>query len=569
MHHDELLLATTILLTASIASVVIFQRAGMGSVLGLLAAGVAVGPSGLAITDEVDLLREIAEIGIAFLLFIIGLEMDPRRLWAMRKTVFGVGVAQVLITALVLAGGALLFGNALKPSIVMGLGLALSSTAFVIQLLEERGELVSRHGETAFGILLLQDLAVVPLLMLVGVMADMPAEGHEAADPLLMVGMVALVALVGRWILPRALAYVASRHQPGLFSGHATLAVILSAWAMEVAGLSMALGAFLMGMLLSRTPYRHQIEADVVPFKGLLLSLFFISVGMSIDLAVLTDHLVIILLVVVCIIATKIVLLYVIARAFRTPSADAIRVAFLLSQGGEFGFVIFGAAELTGLLSSELFVQTVLVISISMAATPLLIRLGNRFADRFADDSQGAPTAPPAVENHAIVCGFGRNGRAIAAMLQASGIPFVAIERDPNRAPGSIEGGKVIFGNAADRQLLATAQTGRAAAVVVTLDKPKAVRQVITTLRNYYPDIPVLARARDLAERDTLRLEGVTEAVADAVEEALALGAATLRRVGVEDDRAAMIIEQLRQDDYAELRAMEATTHPHGRKERG
>lgn len=568
MHHDELLLATTILLTASIAAVVIFQRAGMGSVLGLLAAGVAVGPSGLAITDDVELLREIAEVGIAFLLFIIGLEMDPRRLWAMRTTVFGLGVAQVLITAAVLAAGALMFGNALKPSIVMGLGLALSSTAFVIQLLEERGELVSRHGETAFGILLLQDLAVVPLLMLVGIMSDAPGDSDSAANPLLMIGMVALVALIGRFVLPRALAYVARRHQPGLFSGHATLAVILSAWAMEFAGLSMALGAFLMGMLLSRTQYRHQIEADVVPFKGLLLSLFFISVGMSIDLSVLTDNLLLILLVVVCIVATKIVLIFVIARAFGKPRADAIRVGFLLSQGGEFGFVIFGAADLAGLLSSELFVQTVLVISISMAATPLLVRCGNFLADRFGETGPSSSPAPALLNNHVVLCGYGRNGRTIAAMLQASNIPFIAIERDPNRVPATIEGGKVIFGNAADRQLLTTAHTGRASAAVVTLDKPKAVRQVVTTLRNYYPDIPVLARARDLGERDTLRLEGITEAVADAVEEALALGAATLTRVGVEDDRAGLIIEQLRQDDYAELRALESATVPHRKGKR-
>lgn len=557
MHHDELLFAATFLLSAGIVSVVLFQRAGFGSVLGLLITGVLAGPSGFAITSEVESLRGIAEIGIAFLLFIIGLEMEPKRLWGMRRAVFGLGLAQVLATAAILSFGAVLFGNPAMPSIIMGLGLALSSTAFVIQMLEESGELVSSHGETAFSILIFQDLAIVPLLMLVGLLAGDGQLPHGEGGALLMLAMVAVVILAGLYALPAAMAYVAGRRQAGLFTGLAVLAVLVSAWAMEVAGLSMALGAFLMGMLLSRSPYHHQIEADVAPFKGVLLSLFFISVGMSVDLAVLTGNLGWILAVVFCIILAKLLMIFLTARLFGNDVPQSIRVAFLLAQAGEFGFVLFGAAQLAGLIGGELYVQTVIVISISMAATPVLAKIGDRLASRF----EHKPDAPPGQwqekTGHVVICGYGRIGRTISAMFDACEVPYVAIERRMERLKRGPDG-RVVFGNATDYQLLAALGIGRAALVVVTLDSPQAARHVVSMLRNYYPAIPIIVRARDLVERDALRLKGATDALPETVEHAMALGQAALRKAGIEDERVERVTAHLCMDDFAGLRALEA-----------
>lgn len=558
MPHDELLLAAILVLGASIIAVSLFQRAGFGSVLGLLTAGIVLGPSGLAVTDETEWLRAIAEIGIAFLLFIIGLEMEPRRLWGMRRAVFGLGFSQVMVTALVLTAGAMLFGHSLIPALVMGFGLALSSTAFVMQMLEENGELVTAHGETAFSILLFQDLAIVPLLILVGMLAGEAQVSAHERDPILMIGMVIGVVLAGRYVLPAAMTYVASKRQAGLFTGLAVLAVLVSAWAMEVAGLSMALGAFLMGMLLSRSPYHHQIEADVSPFKGLLLSLFFISVGMSLDLDVLTDHLALILAVVVCIITAKILVIFLLARLFKRPLPESLRVAFSLAQAGEFGFVLMGAAQLGDIIDANLYVQTVIVISISMAATPLLAGAGAALAKRY----EVAPPQPTRNDHaHVLICGYGRIGRTIAAMLTATDVPFVAIEQNPGRlakAPGQ----HVVFGNATDHQLLAAVGIGRAALVVITLDSPQAARSLVSLLRNYYPSIPVLVRARNLVERDALRLAGATDALPETVEHAIGLGQAALRQAGIEDDRIDGVINRLCLDDYAGLRALEAQLQP-------
>ena len=556
MHHDELLFATTLLLSASIISVVVFQRAGFGSILGLLAAGMLVGPSGFAVTDQAELLRGIAEIGIAFLLFIIGLEMEPRRLWGMRRSVFGLGFAQVVATACVLAFGAVVFGNPVVQAIIMGLGLALSSTAFVMQMLEENGELVTRHGETAFAILLFQDLAIVPLLMLVGLFAGDRSHAGTS-DPMIMITMLAVVILAGRYILPAAMTYVAGRRQAGIFTGLAVLAVIVAAWAMEVAGLSMALGAFLMGMLLSRSPYHHQIEADVAPYKGVLLSLFFISVGMSVDLAVLSSNLLLILLVVTCIIIAKAVMIFLVARMFGHDVPNSIRVASVLAQAGEFGFVLFGSAQFAGLLSDELYVQTVIVISISMAATPLLAKAGDRLAVRMSGDPPAPAGEMRGLRNHAIICGYGRIGRTIGAMFDACEIPYVAIERQLNRMP-SDNSGHVVFGNATDHQLLSTVGIGRAAVVVVTLDSRLAARSVVSLLRNYYPALPVIVRARDLVERDALRLAGASNALPETVEHALALGEASLQQSGVDAETIAKVTSHLCKDDYAGLRALEA-----------
>jgi glutathione-regulated potassium-efflux system protein KefB len=384
VHLDQILLAILILLVVAAVAVALSTYVGLGSILGLLAAGVVVGPSGLAIARRVTELRHISELGVVLLLFVIGLEMRPDKLWALRRVVFGLGALQVVVTGLVIAGYALLTVEAGPDgALLLGLGLALSSTAFVVQILEERGDMNADYGTTSFGILLFQDLAIVPLLALVPILSDQVETAASAPLAVRLVRVVAMlgaVLLTGRVIAPWLLDRLARQGHPQVFNLVVFIAVIGAALAMEVTGLSMALGAFLMGMLLSGSPHLHQIEAVVAPFKGVLLGLFFVAVGMSIDLGVLRTAGPFLVVQVLVVLVIKTVVTFGLCRLWRVPRAAAIRTALLLPQCGEFGFVLFGAAVTAGLVKPYGFAYAVLVISLSMAATPLLARLGDRLA---------------------------------------------------------------------------------------------------------------------------------------------------------------------------------------------
>jgi glutathione-regulated potassium-efflux system ancillary protein KefC len=394
MHLDQILLAIFILLTVAALSTALSTYIGLGSILGLLVTGVIVGPSGLAITHRVTELRHVSELGVVLLLFVIGLEMQPEKLWSLRRVVFGLGSLQVVVTGLALAAYASLTIEYWQGAVILGLGLALSSTAFVVQILEERGDLATEYGTTAFGILLLQDMAIVPLLALVPLLSDQ-VDAPASASFLLRLGrvMAALggVVVLGRVVAPWLLDRLARPRQAGVFNTVVFVAVIGAALAMELAGLSMALGAFLIGMLLSGSPHRHQIETVVLPFKGVFLSLFFVSVGMSIDLGVLMSAGSLVAAHVVALMTIKAVLLFGLSRLFGVSRAAAVRVALLLPQSGEFGFVLFGAALTAGMMTPYGFMGAALLISLSMVATPLLARLGNRLGGATA--TSAAPRA--------------------------------------------------------------------------------------------------------------------------------------------------------------------------------
>jgi glutathione-regulated potassium-efflux system protein KefB len=380
MHLDHVLLALLVLLVLSAASVAIFERLGLGAVLGLLAAGVVLGPSGLGLARRVAELREFSELGIVFLLFIIGLEMRPERLWALRRAVFAMGSAQMVLTGAALAAFIFAIGNPWDRALILGLGLALSSTAFVLPLLDERGERDTAYGRTAFGILLFQDLAIVPLLALVPILADQePSAAHGSI--LLRIGVVAAdlagMYIVGRFIILRALHALALRRSSEAFAMLAVAAVVGAAWAMLRVGVSMALGAFMMGVLLSQSPDRPRIQAVVEPFKGALVGLFFIAVGMAIDIGLIPDVGLVLALHMVLLIAIKAAVLFGLCVAFGLGRVAALRVALLLAQSGEFGFVLFGAARAAGLLSADGFAYAALLISVSMAATPILAKLAD------------------------------------------------------------------------------------------------------------------------------------------------------------------------------------------------
>jgi glutathione-regulated potassium-efflux system ancillary protein KefC len=491
-----------------------------------------------------------AELGVVFLLFVIGLELEPQRIWAMRRTLFGLGTLQVLLTGLALASLGLATGRPWQAALILGLGLSLSSTAFVLQLLSERGETGTEHGRAAFSILLLQDMAVVPLLALVPLLAPtMPdIEGPALGIRLLLiVGTLGAVVAFGRLVLPRAFAAIARQRSAEAFTVLAALAVMTAAWVTHQAGLSPALGGFVMGVLLSRSPFHHQIAAEITPFKGLLLGLFFISVGMSIDVGLLLEHWPRILGLVVALIVLKSLVIFSLCRLFGLRTAAALRTALIMTQGGEFGFVLFAAASAAGVMGRELLTTALLVISVSMAATPLLARLGDWLARKLPEPPAPEPMVPSSLDRHVVIAGYGRVGRAIGAMLEAAGLPYVALDLEPARVMAARRGGRrVFYGDASDPRLLDQVGTGRAAALVVTLDRPNAAERIVTSVRTFYPGLAILARAHDVEGRDRLERLGASIVVPETLELSLRLGEEVLRRLGIAEDAVGDATQTLR-----------------------
>jgi glutathione-regulated potassium-efflux system ancillary protein KefC len=565
MHLDtQFLLSTVWLLVIAPLAVGLFSRVGLGSILGLLVAGVVVGPysPGPVLTEDVDSVRHFTELGVVLLLFLIGTEMRPARLWSMRREVFGLGGLQVLATGAAIAVYGLLQASTWQAAVLTGLTLALSSTALVMQILHERGETASPHGSAAFAVLLMQDLAVVPLLALVPILAERGT--LSAGVPLwqqlaVVAGMIGLVLGFGRYVVPRVLERLTREHNREGFFLAVLLCVFLSAWAMAQAGLSMALGGFLMGMLLSGSRYRYQIQAQVEPYKGLLMSLFFVAVGMSIDLqavaaqpARLAEHVLVIVLI-------KILVMVGLGFAFRLGAATAVRVGFLLGQAGEFGFVVLGAAKGLGVISDEHFVVGAALISVSMMLTPLLIRLGNALATGLepAAPPAGAPGEVPAVATpgQVVIGGYGRVGHSVAVLLHQSGVPVVVFDKDPERvAQGRADGLPVYFGDIADPHLLAASRVDQAALVVLAVDHQRTALRVLAHLRNACPDLRVIARAKDLEGVGHLMAAGATRAFPEILESSLRLGAEALNLLGMGGDEVDRLLEGVRSTRYEALR---------------
>jgi glutathione-regulated potassium-efflux system protein KefB len=565
MHLDtQFLLSTVWLLVIATLAVGLFSRVGLGSILGLLVAGVVVGPysPGPVLTEDVDSVRHFTELGVVLLLFLIGTEMRPARLWSMRREVFGLGGLQVLATGAAIAVYGLLQASTWQAAVLTGLTLALSSTALVMQILHERGETASPHGSAAFAVLLMQDLAVVPLLALVPILAERGT--LSAGVPLwqqlaVVAGMIGLVLGFGRYVVPRVLERLTREHNREGFFLAVLLCVFLSAWAMAQAGLSMALGGFLMGMLLSGSRYRYQIQAQVEPYKGLLMSLFFVAVGMSIDLqavaaqpARLAEHVLVIVLI-------KILVMVGLGFAFRLGAATAVRVGFLLGQAGEFGFVVLGAAKGLGVISDEHFVVGAALISVSMMLTPLLIRLGNALATRLepAAPPAGAPGEVPAVATpgQVVIGGYGRVGHSVAVLLHQSGVPVVVFDKDPEGvAQGRADGLTVYFGDIADPHLLAASRVDQAALVVLAVDHQRTALRVLAHLRNACPDLRVIARAKDLEGVGHLMAAGATRAFPEILESSLRLGAEALNLLGMGGDEVDRLLEGVRSTRYEALR---------------
>ena len=544
-----------VLLAAAVIAVPLSQRLGLGSVLGYLAAGAVVGPWGFGFIDQIEEIQHIAEFGVIFLLFIIGIELKPARLWSMRRMVFGLGTAQVMVTGLVITGLALLLEQSLRTAVIIGFGLALSSTAFGLQILTERGEMGTSHGHTAFSVLLLQDLAVVPLLALVSLLAADTTllEGVEFAI-LEAVLVIACVILVGRFILSPILRLVATSRTAEVFTAAAVFAVLGTAWLMEEAGLSLALGAFLAGLMMANSPYRHQVVADIKPFRGILLGLFFMGVGMSIDFGLLGRQGILIAGLVLMLLLVKSAILWILCRLMGVVTPDATRVSLLLAQSGEFGFVIFGLAAISGVLSADLFIILTLVVALSMVATPLMANLGEYLGRRQAkltDRSDISTDHVDAEQPHVIIAGFGRVGRRIAKILQAGNVPYLAIDSNADRVlKGRRDGFSVFYGHANHPDVLKAAGTGQAGALVCTLDDAVPAVRLVNILRQHYPDIAIHARGRDRQHCEQMLKAGATIAISESLEASLQIGAAVLNTMGVFEEDATALIESFRKEYY-------------------
>ena len=569
MHLDTHFLFSTVwLLLAATIAVGLFNRVGLGSILGLLVAGVAVGPysPGPVLTRDVEAVRQFTELGVVLLLFLIGTEMRPARLWSMRREVFGLGLLQVLLTGATIAAFEVLYLPTWQSALIVGLTLALSSTAFVMQILHARGETASPHGMAAFAVLLLQDLAVVPLLALIPILSEQGtlSAGVPLWQQLLTVGaMIAVVLTFGHYVVPPVLDRLTRERNREGFLLAVMLAVFLSVWAMESAGLSMALGAFLMGMLMSGSRYHYQIQAQVEPYKGLLMSLFFVAVGMSIDFAAIADHPLRIAAQVVLIVLIKILVMLGLGLLFRLGVAAAIRVAFVLAQAGEFGFVLFGTAKGLGVISDELFALGVAVISTSMVLTPLLIKLGNALAARFepeeaaiASAAAGVPVSKATpIKGQVVIAGYGRVGHSVAVLLHQTGVSVLIVDKDPVRVEqGLADGLPVFFGDISDPHLLEAIHMEQASLVVLAVDHPRTALRAMTHLRNDYPDLPVIARGKDLEGVGHLLAAGATRAFPEILESSLRLGAEALQILGVAGDDVDRLVEGVRSTRYEAIR---------------
>ena len=555
MTETQYLVDILVLLAAAVIAVPIFQRLGLGSVLGYLAAGVIVGPWGFGFIDQIEEIRHIAEFGVIFLLFIIGIELKPARLWAMRRMVFGLGTAQVMVTGLVIAGVALLFDQSLSMALIIGFGLALSSTAFGLQILTERGEMGTGHGQTACSVLLLQDLAVVPLLTVVSLLAteNTLLSGIEFAilDAVLV---ITFVILVGRFLLSPVLRLVAGSRTTEVFTAAAVFAVLGTAWLMQKAGLSLALGAFLAGLMMANSHYRHQVITDIQPFRGILLGLFFMAVGMAIDFSLLGRYGLLIAGLVLGLLLIKSIILWVLCRLMGVGTPDATRVSLLLAQSGEFGFVLFGQAALSGILPAKLFQILTLLVALTMVTTPLMAKLGEylgrrpaRTEDRYDVSIDHLDAGQP----HVIIAGFGRVGRRVARILQAGNVPYLAIESNADLVlEGRRDGFSVSYGDASQVDVLKAASIGQAGVLICTLDEAVPTVRLVNSLRQHYPGIAIHARGHDRQHCDQLLQAGATLAISETLEASLQLGAEALKSMGIIEEDVAALIEPFRKDYY-------------------
>jgi glutathione-regulated potassium-efflux system ancillary protein KefC len=515
-------------LAAAVVCVPLARRLGLGSVLGYLIAGALIGPWGLGFIRNIESAAHLAEFGVVLMLFVIGLELEPKRLMAMKRDVFGGGSLQVGLCGAALGGAILAWGGEWKVALTAGLALALSSTAIAVATMNERNFMPTPTGRTAFSILLFQDIAAIPLLAvipLLGVVTGGGESGWLMAGKAF--GAIAVVFLVGRFLMCPLLRAVAAADLREVFTAFALLIVIGIAQLMALAGLSMGLGAFLAGVLLAGSEYRHALETDIEPFKGLLLGLFFIAVGMAIDFGLLVNAPVKVLGAVLAYLAIKIVALWIVARVMGVNARQRLLFAALISQGGEFAFVVFGAARLAGVMDRATEALLTLVVALSMATTPLLLIAHDAWMARVEGGKGDGKSADAIDEKDApvIIAGFGRFGQIVGRLLMANGFKAVVLDHDPDQIEMLRRfGNKVFYGDATRLDLLEAAGAGGARLLVNAIDDVDDNLKLTDLARQHFPRLPILARARNVTHYLELKRRGVAMVERESFEAALAAG---------------------------------------------
>lgn len=546
------------LLGAALVAVPLFRKLGLGSVLGYIVAGVIIGPFGLRLFNDPDAILHVAELGVVMFLFVIGLEMQPSKLWKLRGEIFGLGAAQVAACGALLTGAGVLLGLPPLVAFVGGMGFTLSSTAIVFQMLGERGETATPHGQRVVSILLLEDLAIVPLLALVAFLAPgspQTTAAERIQEIVLALGAIVALVVIGRWLLNPLFRVLAAAKAREVMTAAALLIVLGAALLMELGGLSMAMGAFLAGVLLSESTFRHQLEADVEPFRGILLGLFFLAVGMSLNLWVVQQAWLMVALWVVGLSGIKMLTIYGVARVLRAPHREGLYRAVMLGQGGEFAFVLFAAAAGNGVLNAETNALLTATVILSMVLTPLLVLLmGARLKPPAAAHDLNGVESANGLHGQVLIIGFGRFGQVASQSLLAHGIQVSIIESNPDRIRDAARFGfKIYYGDGTRLDILHASGAGHADAILVCTDTAGTTSHIVQLLKSEFPLVKVMARAYDRGHALQLIKQGVDFQLRETAESAFVFGEAALRALGVADDTARAVSDDMRRRDAERL----------------
>lgn len=545
---NELLQVVT-LLGAAVVTVPLFRRLGLGSILGYLVAGLAIGPFGLALFTEPEAILHVAELGVVLFLFVIGLEMRPSHLWGLRREIFGLGSLQIFACAALLTGLGVAAGFPVSVSFIGGMGFVLTSTAIVMQVLAERGDIAHPNGQKIVSILLFEDLLIVPLLALVALLSPVtvePASGSRLAAVGIAFGAIILLIAAGKWLLNPLFRILALAKAREVMTAAALLAVLGSALLMQSSGLSMAMGAFLAGVLLAESSFRHQIEADLEPFRGILLGLFFIGVGMSLNLSVVKDNYILIAVGVLAMMVVKAVGIYGVARLMGSNNAEALDRATLMAQGGEFAFVLYTAAAGAKVIDAADSANLTAIVVLSMALTPLVATLFHKYAPPVRPATDGVEEAN-GLSGSVLLIGFGRFGQVMSQLLLARNVDVTIIDSDADRIRNAARFGfKIYYGDGGNLNVLRASGAATVRAIAVCVDEKEQTNRIVEMARNHFPQAKLLVRSYDrIHSRELVRL-GVDFQIRETFESAMLFGEAALRELDVSDDEVREISADIR-----------------------
>jgi len=551
--HSISLVAPVVLLAAAVIAVPIFKRIGLGSVLGYLIAGLIIGPFGFAFFQDSAAILHIAELGIVMYLFVIGLEMQPSHLWSLRREIFGLGTLQIIICALALTGVGLLFGFAWQVAFIGAAGFVLTSTAIVMQLLGDRGDLTQPRGQKIVAILLFEDLLIVPLLAIVAFMApNHVVESTSVRLENIGIGLIAIAGLIaaGYWLLNPLFRLLAAAKAREVMTAAALLVVLGAALLMQVSGLSMAMGAFLAGVLLSESTFRHQIEADIEPFRGILLGLFFLGVGMSLDLSVVAQNWQLIVSGVVALMFVKALMIYIVARITKSPHTEALDRALLMAQGGEFAFVLFSAALSAQVIDSTVKSNLTAIVVLSMVLTPIVGIIFKRFTQTKANVSLENVNVADGLSGSVLMIGFGRFGQVTSQLLLARGVDVTIIDNNTDMIQNAEKFGfKIYYGDGCRLDILHASGAATAQAIVVCVDSKETTNRIVELVSHEFPLAKLLVRSYDREHSLHLVKQKVDFMIRETFESAIKFGEVILQELGVDEDEVVRISEEIRDLD--------------------